>query len=662
MYRKRFDNRRSNPNRADLYKDIEVRDASKPERNSTVNELISVKALSKLPKSGSSITVREDPYAVVLPGSDPYALVNRQATKLGGSYGGKDNLDGGQTQQLVTSATSNFLYSYDSIMARGKFNYRYLPILPTDIKRGKGFVREMLQSIDEILSIANSTTYTNLAIKQYYIATDLPINGESDITKAYPVGTPKGMYSMLITYQLVLQSIASVFNMFNKHKSNQGNMLRMSWNRETPKLNSLFGLYNKSSFTAQWKSMSLILRGEYFDADWMKQYNMLGSLTSRSSDAMTSPLLELALTHNMPKFRIFITMPAGEANSDGSINWSAGSTPAKPDLSTEDLDSYVQSSSNPQVQAAGTFSGLIDAFSLALSVNDTLYWARNERSAEDTDQAKLNFLSKGLDALIDISNVFKPFMGDLRTMLDVLQRVGVNQWVKNITLELVSDNNVPVTNNITVNDVFHALLTGGTSMTWNKDTFRWSGWTIWDKFFGIPEYDSKSGGAFLTFSLKDLVVAEDDASAQHATDYLPVAISGLFDATTDEGRTAAIYAVNRLGYSRAIKVEGMDPKSNKSTARLLPFSDSSIQIQVPVYSQTLNLTDEAFIRAAILDICGFVSDGEGDLAVEPSKLVLLNFEVEDITNEMITYARTKGPFVVNVAEKSNIGFLGLSSK
>lgn len=150
-------------------------DANRPsdEASSAASQILAAKTVKGLPKSGSSVTVKQDPYATVLPGSDPYALINNFNPKAGGSYQGKDNLDGGQTQQLLTSTKSNFLHCFDSMLIRGKANYRYLPIRSDDTARGKGFVREMLQACDEMLSLCKATTFTNLALyDSYYIATD----------------------------------------------------------------------------------------------------------------------------------------------------------------------------------------------------------------------------------------------------------------------------------------------------------------------------------------------------------------------------------------------------------------------------------------------------------------------------------------------------------
>lgn len=597
---------------------------------------------------GASLTVKADPYAIVLPGSQPYALMNKGLPRIGGNYGGKDNLDGGITNQLLTSELSNFLHCFDAMILRAKVNYRYLPIIPEDNKRGQGLITQMINAIDEIISVAKSTSYYQLAINQYYIATDLPGGKGYDKTKIadmLSLGTPQGLYCMLICYQIYLQAIASAFNMYNKFRANQGLMIDMSWNRETPKLNSWFSLANKSSMVNQWKSLAYILNGEYFDAEWMRQYNMIGSLVSRRSQSMSDPVLEIACTHNVPKFKLLAT--------DGTVLFDSAT-----------IDAIFSNSLNPDISKAGSFEGALDLLSNVLSINDTLYWVRNPAKYQAaTEQSRFNYLVAMVTCLTNAASLFKPAMGDLRTMLDTLARTQVIQWKKNTQLEIYDNLYAQPSYNLTVNDFYKTLLSGADEVSWDNTTRRWSLTTPWDYYEGIPEYDSKSGGVFLSLSTKTFTTTDETGQS---TNYLPVLISGFIKAEAG-GRSGLAYIINRLGTNVVIDIATGKLSSNRGLARLNPMAGYDFKVRVPYTATSLDKLDQSFLNIAIMRVLGVFSygstntiDADTDLSVNPDLLCFITTEVDDLQNEMITYCRTKGPFVVNPDLKSEMGFLGLS--
>ena len=640
------------------------KDAGMPykEASGTARGYLFNKTTKGLPRPGSSITVKADPYALVLPDSDPYSLVNSPNSKVGGSYGGVENLDGGVTNQIISSELSSFLHTFDSMLLRCRVNYRYLPVDPTDTKRGKGFVREMEQAIDEVISIAKSTTYTQLGINQYYIKTDLPIYDSDDdsftsnLEKEYSCGDPAGLYAILICYQTYLQAFAQVFNAYNKFRANQGLMKRSSWNRETARLNSYFSLMNKNSIIGQFKSLAYVLNGEYFDQEWMKQFNMIGSLISRKSDAMVDPIKEITCTHNIPKFKIYTKTTTKTVNGEESVEATI--------FDSTVLDNLVKNNLNPTIAGLNTFADALDYFSFKLSVNDTLFYVRNDTVYSLTTEAsRMNALSDFISLLINAAGLFKPAMGDLRTMLDVVQRTGSNAWVKSTTLEVFDSLTSPSLQNMTVDNIYQSLMSGADEVLWDTSTLRWRYYTIWDYYYGIPEYDAKSGGCFLTFSTKSI---ESAASYPAAGDYLPVFIHSFLSAS-DASRSGSIYAINRLGSSYTLSIKRFDPKINPSSARLAPLTTSSFKIRVPgLTSAKPSTLDLSFLQAACLKAFGSFSNSADevtettDLTVNPDQLCLIPIEIEDLTNEMIKYARCKGPFVVNFDSQPNIGFLGLT--
>lgn len=616
---------------------IELKDAKKPERTGTPNTLLSVKALRNLPKSGSSVTPKLDPYTATLPGSDPYALLNAMNKPVGGKYGGLANLDGGNTQQFVTSERSKFLKCFDTMMLETKVNYRYLPIAADDTARGKAFTDEMIKAISEILSLLQATTFTALAYNNYTVDSDIPV-GTTQKHEGDGADSPYQTYQWLIYYQIILQSISGALTNFNKFRANIGNMMRMSWNRETPRLNSFFGLMQKKSFLAQVESLCLTLRGEYFDTDWMQQYNMLNAVVSRRSNAFTEPVLEMATRHTIPtKFKL---TASGQTIFDHTDldNYAAA-------MGKEKADGGVM----PKGYGFKTFDEACQSLTTILSINDTLDWVRGSNVPE---QDRFNGISNIFSYLTIVMNYFKPRMGDLRAMLNVMQRSGVNQWQNQVVLGVTQDTDVPFMRNLTVENIYQMAAGGADAIKWNPTTYRWASHSMWNMYTGVPEYDSKAGGAFISFSAKELQNANDSAVA-----YLPRAFNTI----------TRIRAVNRIGEAAIIDFKGVVAKSKKALTRLIPLDEADdFKMRVP-YSTAASLDDVAqcMLAYASEKVFGSFSIGDpatdtADIHVDTDNLCFVVYEIEDFTNDMITYARCKGPFKVNTDRVVDLGFAGFS--
>lgn len=610
-------------------------DAGKPEKEGEVNTLIAQKAYKGLPKSNTNpaITPKVDPYTEVLPSSYPYALLNMLNRPVGGRYGGDDNLDGGNTRQFMTSEQSAFLHCFDVMGVNCKVNYRYLPIRAADNVRGKQFTNEMIRAIDEITSLASATTYTSLAVNNYLISTDLPTGTFSpDTDGLFTSASPAGLFAWLIYYQLFLCSTGGAVSLFNKLRSNMGNMMNMSWNRETPRLNSYFGLLKKKSFLAQWDSLCYALEGEYFDHDWLMQYNMIVALTSRRADACTEPVLEILATHNLPKFKLMLN------DADKTVVF---------DTTELDTAAATVGGELPAPYTFTTFAGALKTLSILTSITDTLHWVRNNDSMAEIE--RFDMISDICKFLVNAANYFKPAMGDLRTCLDVLGRVAVNQWSKGVRLKVIKDTDIKLNRNLTVEHIFQQLGGGSHVMTWNAITYRWSGHSMWNMYTGIPEYDAKAGGAFLSFSTKEL---QSNGNAD-AVAYLPVALDTFTNFTT----------VNRLGTPYTLTIKQFNPAINATSARLIPLPSMSVTCNIPTPEQQIvSVQDASFLMNTCLKVFGcYNTTTEGvtantDIAVEPDNLCFITYEIEDLSNDMITYARTKGPFKVNVANESSMGF------
>lgn len=639
-----------NKNRSERYDDIRVEDARSPKGSEGKTQTyISFQALRGLPKSGSSITPKVDPYTQVLPESAPYALLNAMNKNIGGVYGGDDNLDGGNIRQVAVSNDSVFLKTFDIMAMRGHLNYKYLPLKEDSTNKvGYGIAAEMVKAIDEIQSMAAASSYYALPINNYSIESSIPYPTKDPETTE--LGNPGPMYECLIGYQLFLQAGAAAIQNFNKFRMNMGEMMRMSWGRETPYLNSYFGLMQKKSFEAQWRSLSYCINGEYFDKEWLSQASAMTAITSRRAEALTEPLLEGIITHNLPT--IYQLKPTKESST--------------PVFSLDTLNEHAKATSDNHAEFAAygysfaTIQEMFDQLAVLMSVSDTLAWVRQrtQLASNLTEDKRFNMISWILTEINYFFGQLKPAHADLRTALDVLSRVGITKWGKIEGIEIVRDTNVAIFRNLTLEHMFQSLCSGSASMEYNPTTYRWKGTTPWNIYLGIPAFNDKSGGSFLTFSTKIL----DNKGHVEAGYYLPRAFTDL----------GTLRAINRLGVNKAISVYGVNTALSTILSRLKPLStdpELDIRIPYPVNEIENDNTTAAMLSWALTKVLGFAAEKEpgataatvnaAGIQLDSDLLCFTTFEVEDISNEMVTFARTNGPFVVNTVDQNKIGFLAI---
>lgn len=616
---------------------------------------ISTKSLKGLPKT--PVSLQADPYTNALPGTMPYPLLNVYNKNVGGSYAGYRNLDGGTTIQYSNSATSGFLHCFDSALIGIGLNYRYLPILASDTQRGRALVDEMRKAISEATSTLSATTFTAQNIYYYAIETDMPM-GSATTTPIDPIEGSKKInaytniedviYAFSIFYQIILQSAALSFNNFNVGRALQDTMINMSWNREVPYLNSYFGLLNKKSFLAVWDSIAYALEGEYFDSDFMVQTNLLSLIPSRRSNSMTDPLQEVLTTFNLPTtFRVYLCSSTAKTAAAVKI------------LDLADLQ-YT-----PAGGAAITYQEACYDLNIKMKANDTLLWARRfaNQVATETATQRFNLLVDDIACINYCLTVLKTAVNDLRTVFDIMHRSGVNRWQKGHKLKIAPITKMDVNNNITVNNIYSMIGSGSPSMTFDDTTKRWSSFSLWNLYYGIPEHDAYAGGSFFSFSTKNLNIA---GASDTNIAYLPVAFEVL--SSEDFGKNSFCRVLNRLGTSTWFAISEVTIADSAVHARLAPLqAQDSYNIRVANVDATLlNSFDQSWLYRLGQQLFGLASikltSTLTDYSLDPDILVVYDYQIEDFTNEVITYARSNAPFIANADDTSFLGFYGMSKK
>lgn len=662
-YKKKFNNKFDNKPRAQRWDNKPSYDDSfptKPESEGGVDVAISTKALSGLPNS--SYSVKADPYSASLPTSSPYNILAPFLKTVGGNYRGDDNIDGGNIQQYANSSTSKYLHCYDSFRMKIDLNYRYLPVAPTTSRIGTALVNEMRKSIAEAVSVLQSTTFTSLAINNFAVETDMPmgtsaettnISNTADAINAY-TSSSDVLYALSIYYQTFLQEALSVMNWHNSFRLKQGTAIRDAWGREVPTLNGFFGLMNKKSFLSLLNSINLSFEGEYVDKDFMAQVNYLTLMPSRRSNSMFDPVLELQAKMAHPtKFKVYVI------GSSGKIV----------DLDNKPLydDALLGSNYIPASQTTPTFISFwtaADQIKDFLSLESVKRWARGVYSVEGTmagtDNARYNYIKDMFDIITNAFVYFKPKFSDYRECLDIMTRTGAISWAKGFRPSITESTDAQLFQNLIVDDIYKMVMSGNNALSYNDKTKRWMTYSQWNMYTGTPEYDSKQGGAFITFSAKDYA----GATTQEQIEYLPI----MFNPTPSAENTYVV-GISRSGDPCNVTYEVTNINTDKVLSRLVPLdSQSDLNIRVPYLTWTLNdkLTaiDRSLLYKTLTQIFGICkiaeSSSTSDTALDPDLISVYQIEISDITNSAITYARANAPFRGTTSDQGLLGFFGVS--
>lgn len=627
---------------------------------------MSTKAMRGLPKSAYSVLA--DPYEASLPTSKPYPILTTFNKKVGGSYAGGQNLDGGNVLQYPNSTRSSFLKITDFMRLKIDVNYRYkgmrlasLPNTegPDDVYVTSGLIDQARSAISEATSVLSTTTFTQMAIWDYVIETDLPMGKakrkavtiDSETHYVY-TNINDVIYAALTFYQLVIQDSANMINWINSFRLKQGVMLDRSWNREVAILNGLFSMFNKKAFLGILDGICLQFPGDYVDVDWVKQMNMMNTMPSARSNAMFDPVLELQTRCVHPSvFKMYIKsgnqyILLFDMNDDFNKN----------------CPQVISDNPSAPSDWKKTFWNAIDDVMDFMSAQNTMQWARNQNGDSENTTQRFNLVKWNLDVVTLCLTTFKTLFNDIRDTLDTLSRTGLNTWTKGFRPSVTRDTNAPLFDNSIVADIYKTVMSGADTLVYNEDTKRWRFFTLWNMYNGIPEYDAKVGGCFLSMSAKELSIESDSDDTRQ---YLPIAFFKGTDAAVSSN-TPVVYATTRSGHDIVLTTKSVTMANTTGLKRLVPLpSQASLKLRVP-YLDTANsghdkaLDDEVkcYLDKTLLQIFNVCESAEtGDTYLVDSDIIAIyQVEIQDITNDAIAYARLTGPFKGAVSDHDEIGF------
>lgn len=637
--------------------DIAFHTSGKPQRDEgKVEDGLSVKSMRGLPHNSYSFMA--DPYTAALPSSEEYPILTAFNKTVGAYYGGVRNLDGGNVQQYANSVRSKLLKYYDFARIKVEMNYQYIRDVPSntsgsEVMRGSAIIDEMRRAIAESTSILQSTTFTQMAIYDYAIVTDMqmgsapftpytPVTGNTSQTglKAYE-HLDDVIYGASRYYQEFWLRLLGVLDWHNSFRLKMGNMIRSSWNRETPNLNALFGLFKKKSFLSLIDSLNLAFPGEWIDREFAMQAAKTCLMPSRRSNSITDPTLEVQTMIAMPTRFMLV------AKIDGKISTDASAVIFD---NTRDLV-------YPFPGAAGTtmsFETATEEIMDILSAQDTMRWARQPETRPGDDTARYNMVKYRLDVIQRCVTSFKTLFNDVRQVFIECAKPGIVSWYKGFRPAVVKDTDAANFRNLIVDDIYRMCFGGSTEVKFDDATKRWRTFSIWNMYDGIPEYDVWSGGSFLTFSFKKLNMPTDQ---DYLAGYLPEALTPhLENVTGDEQQTPKMLMrlTSRDGNYAIINQTEVTMNKHIIYSRLVPLTSQQNEVLRVAYFG-VNKEDSDYtstLYKTLTQVCGTCcvgrpttdNDFEYDYSLDPDVIAIYQIEIEDITNDMIKFARVNSPF------------------
>lgn len=601
-------------------------DAGKPHLEKDVDSLFMRETMKGLRFFSDSITVKADPDGMVIPNSVPRAIINNQNKIIDGKYGEKENLFGNVLQSVTTSNNSKFLNYIDAMV--GKLEINYLNIDFTG--KTKAAINQMRGTVQEAVSKAYSETFINLPFFNLTVDSDVGIDTTDGAGK---------MLATALTYQTILLNVAGIFNKYNQLHACRKLLLDMEWNRNAPSVTAYYGLLNKASFKAQFQAISTNIWGEYFDKNWYLQTNTLSALLSAKSDSITDPLMEIMAVTHIPNLKLSL--------KSGDTIITLFDTKQKFKIKDQPGDFTMSE----------VFNKLISELSPVLTLEDI-------RKDHDM-KVKFNGISYMLDTVVKILDYFKQGFETFRTVLDVMNRVGINGWMKGPSFELLNDDSYKPMYNLIVEDIIKAKVCSATIMTLDETTRRWKFYSLWDKYFGINKFDRFSGGSFITFSIRSLSVP---ANVEPSDTILMV--PRMFNIKSIDSSNNTLKAIDRKGndyYINGTKIDkieshyvlsrldllGLDPKYDFSIPTIKVGETTATPDQVSAATYLINNT----FKIGIINYNDTTNVSHSDVELSSDILGLVDIQCDNVNNDMITWIAQNAPFRTQTPIKSiELGF------
>jgi len=442
----------------------------------------------------------------------------------------------------------------------------------------------------------------------------------------------------------MLQNIAAVPAKYNLCVSLEQHLKDSCYNRDVAPLDDLFGLLRKNSFRSKINAFSNIITGEYFDISWFKQMNTLTMVPSRKSNSMRDPLLLIDAIHDIPSLKI-------ETSTGDEV------------LNSENYEITVPNGSGtPYDGETLTFQDAILGVIKLMNPYNILKWARQLSNGiiSTSPTQYFNSIVTMLELIRSTLSRFPADVADIRTVLDVANRSGLNRWKRGVYFDITKEMFYQPVFNKLCHDVFVNYLASPNTVYYDDTTLRWKFYTMWDEYLGIPKFDRVNGGSFLSFSTRQF---ETGVNPSTDTKYL---VPKLFDIPTS-GYTDAEF-INRLGVTATIGYTvytSSDLNDSPVYSRLNSLSYQDYDQRIPTANISSGYDDIPETGSAVYYLLTRlfnygnvqVSEDVTNESLNNEIVSVVDIELDDVSNNMIAFAQAYAPFkVYTPTTERTVGF------
>lgn len=608
--------------------DAELPKKEEPNMEANLLQQVTFKSLSL----AEPVTVYADPDSQGTKSAVPYAIINKTNPVVNGNYGDKSTLAGNSFPQILNNTTTRLLNLFDCITLPIDLNYLYMNI------DGQSHNTAVNIEIEKSIAEALSTTYGQMYTQLPFFTRQITSPGTQGVNSNVMPSNGSNYNIFLTWYQTNLQNIALIPGRYNLLMAMKDTLKNMSYNRESNILNDLYGLLAKNSFRAKISSVSDVIKGEYFDMKWREQINTLTMVPCRKTSSMSDPLMTLNPIMKVPSILVKDATGTTTLIDDYTFALNIG-TSQNPNYLTLD-------------QAVRQVITWMDPVNV-------LAWARqyNNNTSVITPTQYFNNLDLYLDYIKIMANRFEVAGEDIRVVLSVATKAGLCNWVQGIKWDVESKMSYEPVYNKIVEDVFKSYFASSGALKFDTTTYRWKYYSMWNKYLGIPKFDQKTGGAFLTISTRGIDTSTD-TNFTTSKYLLPV----LFDVSS--AKVATMYT--RLGTAVNITYTEKNAATitqDKVLNRLNPINFQDLVVRIPTidltaFSDIPQIASPAYQMLANLFGLGMLEIAQDtyDTCCNSDNICYVDIELDDISNEVIVFAQTRAPFKVYNNKTNLIGF------
>lgn len=649
-------------------KNFESKDANGRMQSAVQSPLVNSSYRSIFKNEAVRLWVSSDPRSNGSKVATTLPIIGSRNSLQNVNYTGENNIGGDEIVRYVNSNMSGFLYTPDIISQTIELRYQYYKF---NDARSEMMTAQHLIAYLEARSYIVSTQTWQLPFFQMSHAIKSDFDSEKTKLEKDPnykvkIDTDKGEMGALNYYQTVVQGACMLMNKTNSTFSMEQILKDHGYNRESALITEIFGQIQKGSTRNAISSVQTNIQGEFTDMDWWNQMKAYYSLPSKVSNSMDDPIITLITYYNPEDIVIFAKGKDSQGNDTLETIFDTSTLTLSYETinPTEEVGAGVSLVKRTNVKIGQLFRDymtMMDISTIAAAARSSFARVADNSIPETVDLFEVNWFPNCIKSMCTALNKyflkFKSVFSELRTMLEKCNTMNFTYWKKGMAFNLFNtDVNMSLTNQLFINDVVRLSKSGSKSFDWNNTVSRYTFYTTWDAETGIPKYDQRNGGVYLTLSTKSITGDTTDKS-------FPI----LFDVDPTVGKQANTLAILRNGFIVQIdraEVSVSEMRNNPVLSRLDPMAsmpgDISIWIpEVKFDKFTLSKSNSAllhsFVAKTVMNVYNMAKI-EDNYLLDKRIISFVNIQAADFESQVQQFTRAYCPFrVVNSLAKRPLG-------